>query len=274
MLVPRHQRRHRAVAARPRPAARDPRELPLAARRRLRPHRRRAAHGLHPRRRPGERILVPLEVVAPPEPGRYLLEVDLVHEDVRWFEQGCRVEIEVAEALARSRPSPAAASSRRRRRGGLRRPRLLIPRVLHRVWVGAAEMPAAHVEFGRGFERLHPELGDAPVDGRRPRARSGSRDAERGRARSASELSNLVRYEVLRRARRRLRRHRRRVPAAARRPAARASRRSPRSSCPAASAPPCSAPSRGTGSSSARPGCRARRSGWGRTRPTRTARTS
>jgi len=54
---------------------------------------------------PGERILVPLDVVAPPEPGRYLLEVDLVHEDVRWFAQGCRVEVEVA---ARAALPPAA----------------------------------------------------------------------------------------------------------------------------------------------------------------------
>ena len=52
--------------------------------------------------RPGERILVPLDVVAPPEPGHYVLEVDLVHEDVRWFGQGCRVGIEVAVHVGRA----------------------------------------------------------------------------------------------------------------------------------------------------------------------------
>ena len=67
---------------------------------------------------PGERILVPLGVVAPPEPGRYLLEVDLVHEDVRWFEQGCRVAMEVAEASPLPPTGPRLVESRRRRDGG------------------------------------------------------------------------------------------------------------------------------------------------------------
>ena len=86
--------------------------------------------------RPGERILVPLGVVAPREPGRYLLEVDLVHEDVRWFEQGCRVEIEVAAGspLPPTPPRLVETPAPRRR---LRRAPLLIPRRLHRVWVGA-----------------------------------------------------------------------------------------------------------------------------------------
>ncbi len=148
--------------------------------------------------RPGEQILVPLQVVAPPEPGRYLLEVDLVHEEVRWFEQGCRVEVEVVDAPAlppttlRLLESPA--SPRRR----LRRPRMLIPRVLHRVWVGPAEMPAAQVEFGRGLERLHPSWAtrlwtEADLE------ELAVTDADRRRARSASELSNVMRYEVLHR---------------------------------------------------------------------------
>ena len=57
-------------------------------------------------------------------------------------------------------------------------------------------MPAAFVEFGRGFERLHPEWEmrlwtDADLE------ELGITDDERRRARSPSELSNLVRYEVL-----------------------------------------------------------------------------
>lgn len=80
----------------------------------------------------------------------------------------------------------------------LRRPAMLIPRLLHRVWVGGAEMPPAFAEFGRGFERLHPKWEmrlwtDADLD------ELDITDAERRRARSASELSNVVRYEVLRR---------------------------------------------------------------------------
>lgn len=45
-----------------------------------------------PRRvRPGERLLVPLHVRAPAAAGDFVLEVDLVHEHVRWFERSCRV---------------------------------------------------------------------------------------------------------------------------------------------------------------------------------------
>jgi Glycosyltransferase sugar-binding region containing DXD motif len=149
---------------------------------------------------PGDRILVPLQVVAPPAPGRYVLEVDLVHEGVRWFEQSCRIEVEVEVATApvlpptplRLRESPPPATRR------LGRPRMRIPRVLHRVWVGPAEMPDAYVEFGHGFARLHPDWEmrlwtDADL------ASLDITDAERGRARSPAELSNVVRYEVVKR---------------------------------------------------------------------------
>jgi hypothetical protein len=148
--------------------------------------------------RPGERILVALEVAAPAAPGRYLLEVDLVHEDVCWFDQGCRVEVEVTDAAALPATPPRLLESPPPPPRRLRRPRMLIPRVLHRVWVGPAEMPAAHAEFGRELERLHPEWQsrlwtDADL------GELGITDSERRRARSASELSNVVRYEVLRR---------------------------------------------------------------------------
>ena len=147
--------------------------------------------------RPGERILVPLQVVAPAEPGRYVLEADLVHEEVRWFEQSCRVEVEVAEASSIP-PTALRLVETPPPRRRLRRPPLLVPRLLHRVWVGAAEMPVAFVEYGRGFERLHPEWEmrlwmDADLD------ELGITDDQRRRARSASELSNVMRYEVLKR---------------------------------------------------------------------------
>jgi hypothetical protein len=46
---------------------------------------------------PGDTQIVPVWVDAPDEPGRYLLEFDLVHEMVRWFEQPLVVEVRVAE---------------------------------------------------------------------------------------------------------------------------------------------------------------------------------
>lgn len=42
---------------------------------------------------PGQSAVVPVQVEAPAAPGRYGLEIDLVHEHVRWF--GCAVRVEV-----------------------------------------------------------------------------------------------------------------------------------------------------------------------------------
>jgi hypothetical protein len=48
---------------------------------------------------PGRRQLVPVDVVAPAAPGRYRLEIDLVHEYERWF--GCSVNCDVLVLPAR-----------------------------------------------------------------------------------------------------------------------------------------------------------------------------
>lgn len=44
---------------------------------------------------PGGTALVPVDVTAPPEPGTYTLELDLVHEHVRWFGTAVSLEVEV-----------------------------------------------------------------------------------------------------------------------------------------------------------------------------------
>jgi hypothetical protein len=44
---------------------------------------------------PGARSLVKLAVQTPPKPGRYVLEADVVHEHVRWFDCPARLELEV-----------------------------------------------------------------------------------------------------------------------------------------------------------------------------------
>nr|MBA2462259.1 hypothetical protein [Actinomycetota bacterium] len=45
--------------------------------------------------RPGEDAVVVVDVAAPPRPGSWVLELDLVHEHVRWFDCGLRLPIEV-----------------------------------------------------------------------------------------------------------------------------------------------------------------------------------
>ena len=44
---------------------------------------------------PGESQVVPVHVVPPDRPGRYRLELDLVHEHVRWFGAGFELDVEV-----------------------------------------------------------------------------------------------------------------------------------------------------------------------------------
>jgi len=46
---------------------------------------------------PGESTIVPVWVHAPAEPGQYVLELDLVHEHVRWFDAPLRIEMQVAD---------------------------------------------------------------------------------------------------------------------------------------------------------------------------------
>lgn len=50
---------------------------------------------------PGETTIVPVWVRAPDEPGDHLLEIDLVHEHVRWFEAPLPLTVTVADRLHR-----------------------------------------------------------------------------------------------------------------------------------------------------------------------------
>jgi hypothetical protein len=146
---------------------------------------------------PGETALTPLHVTAPEQPGRYTLEVDVLHEGHRWF--GCELRVEV---LVQAPALPAAPASRLRATApstrSLLRPgarRLRIPRVFHRVWVGPSEMPALFTRFGETWLEHHPDWemrlwseADLPALGLEGVAE---------RTRNLSELSNLMRYELL-----------------------------------------------------------------------------
>jgi hypothetical protein len=61
--------------------------------------------------RPGESALVSVEVAPPGEPGRYALDLDLVHEMVRWFDCSTRLEVAVADRQERVQDPSADRSS-------------------------------------------------------------------------------------------------------------------------------------------------------------------
>jgi hypothetical protein len=145
---------------------------------------------------PGERILAPMHVVAPSDPGEYILEVDVVHEHVRWFDCACRVPVRVGHPQglpptgARLRETPPPRLRRWRR--------VRIPRTIHRVWVGEQAMPTEHERFGATFAQHHPDWEMRIwTDEDLPALDITVSDSQR--ARTHSELSNLMRYEVLHR---------------------------------------------------------------------------
>jgi hypothetical protein len=145
---------------------------------------------------PGEMVLAPVDVDVPAAPGHYLLEVDVVHEHVRWFGCACRIPVEVVRQTELPAPGGRVRASPRRRASRLRR--LRIPRVIHRAWLGERPMGEREQRFGETLARHHPgwEMRLWTDD---DLAALDIGPGERARARSASELSNVVRYEVLRR---------------------------------------------------------------------------
>lgn len=144
---------------------------------------------------PGETILAPINLDTPPTPGDYLLEVDVVHEGVRWFRRPCRIPVELRSRPDFSAAGPRVKASPPRRASRWRRMR--IPRAIHRVWLGERPMGDEERHFGETFARHHPgwEM-RLWTDADLPELDIGK--TEIARARSASELSNVVRYEVLR----------------------------------------------------------------------------
>jgi hypothetical protein len=54
---------------------------------------------------PGAQAVVPLQVLGPPQHGAREIEIDLVHEDVRWFGCGVRTQIAVRAPAGRRTPS-------------------------------------------------------------------------------------------------------------------------------------------------------------------------
>jgi hypothetical protein len=143
---------------------------------------------------PGDRIIAAVHTQAPAKVGDYVLEVDVVHEHVRWFKCEARVASRVRDPRKLSRGVTAIGETPRPTRRRWRRMR--IPRTIHRVWLGEQPMPEREVRFGNTFTAHNPSWEtrlwtdtDLPI--------LGIDEHEQSRARSPSELSNLVRYEVL-----------------------------------------------------------------------------
>lgn len=142
---------------------------------------------------PGETCTVAIGVVTPERVGPAWLDVGVVHEHVRWFDGQARFAavVEAPAPLPTSRVQLARKRTWWRRRGAGASP---IPRTFHRVWLGTAPMPGAHVAYGESWQRLHPDWtmrlwtdADAPAP---PGV---------ARARNLAERADLVRYEILRR---------------------------------------------------------------------------
>lgn len=145
---------------------------------------------------PGDRVLVPVHVDAPQAAGEYVLEVDVVHEHVRWFDCACRVPVRVEHT--RGLP-PTGARLHETAPPRLRRwRRVRIPRTIHRVWLGEKPMPEEHERLGRTFAQHHPDW-EMRLWTEEDLAELGIGATERERAHTNAELANLVRYEVLHR---------------------------------------------------------------------------
>ncbi len=144
--------------------------------------------------RPGDARVVRIEVAPPHRPGPVWLDLGVVDEHVRWLSGQQRVDALLdapAPLPLRREVRPPPRSRRWRRRAA---PAAAIPRVLHRIWLGDAPMPPAHVRYGETWQDLHPAWdfrlwtdADAPTP---PGVE---------RARNVGERSDLVRYEILRR---------------------------------------------------------------------------
>ena len=65
---------------------------------------------------PGARAVVPLEVLGPSPPGARVIEIDVVHEHVRWFDCAIRAAIDVRRAAGAARAPRISAVRRRLRR--------------------------------------------------------------------------------------------------------------------------------------------------------------
>ena len=93
---------------------------------------------------PCAEAIVAMIVDAPARPGRYMLEIDVVHEFVRWFECAVQVAIDV-----RAPREPPGSTFRTRRRGGSQQPIKQFPRSCDAALRAGTRRSASLVVFSR-----------------------------------------------------------------------------------------------------------------------------
>ena len=144
---------------------------------------------------PGASVVLPARIAPVPVGGSVELELDMVHEHVRWFGAGCVVRTQAGPGYA-----PMSAREVRPKAAGLHRIRALrgrglqIPRTIHSIWIGDEPLADEHARLGEQWRALHPEWEyklwteqDVPAV---PAA---------DRARNLAERADVLRYEILRR---------------------------------------------------------------------------
>ena len=144
---------------------------------------------------PGASVVVPARIAPAPVGGSVELELDLVHEHVRWFDAGCVVRTHAGPGYA-----PATEREVRPKLAGLQRIRALrgrglqIPRIIHSIWIGDDPLPDEHARLGETWRELHPEWEHRLWTEEHVPAVPAA-----DRARNVAERADVLRYEILRR---------------------------------------------------------------------------
>ena len=115
---------------------------------------------------PGDASIVPVVVQAPVRPGRYVLEVDLVHEGVRWFGSPLCIDMAVESARNAARSTSAMHVTTIVARNYLARARVLATTFLRHHPLGHVVVLVIDAEddesFAEPFDVVTPR--DLPID--------------------------------------------------------------------------------------------------------------
>jgi hypothetical protein len=144
---------------------------------------------------PGASVVLRARIAPAPVDGSVELELDMVHEHVRWFGAGCVVRTQAGPGY-----SPMSEREARPRAAGLNRIRSLrgrgmrIPRIIHSIWIGDRPLSDEHARLGETWRALHPQW-EYKLWTERDVPAVPAADP----ARNLAERADVLRYEILRR---------------------------------------------------------------------------